>query len=64
MTLCYKPDAGITDGMLCIYVGGHYMQMPPEVSREYVRKLQGLDAKLQRIAKRQKRQNNKLRGNP
>lgn len=53
--LALKPDAAIVDGKLVIYVGGQYMQLPAEVSKAYVRKLQGLDAKLQRQVRREKR---------
>lgn len=56
MTLATKPDAAIVDGKLVLYVGGQYLQLPPDVSPDYVRKLQGLDAKLQRQVKRQKRE--------
>lgn len=56
MTISYKPDAGIVDGKLCIYVGGDYKMLPPEVAHDYVRKLQGLDAKLQREVRRKKRE--------
>lgn len=55
MPLALKPDAAIVDGMLVIYVGGQYMQLPPDVSRAYIRKLQGLDAKLQRHVRRERR---------
>lgn len=50
--LATKPDAAIVDGKLCIYVGGDYKMLSPDVAHEYVRKLQGLDAKLQRSVKR------------
>jgi hypothetical protein len=56
MTLAHKPDAAIVDGKLVLYVGGQYLQLPPDVSQTYVRKLQGLDAKLQRQVRRQKRE--------
>lgn len=57
MTLATKPDAAILDGHLCLYVGGEYKRLPPDVAHAYVRKLQGLDAKLQREVKRKKRAN-------
>ncbi len=56
MTLATRPDAAIVDGNLCIYVGGDYKMLPPEVAHDYVRKLQGLNAKLQRQVKREKRE--------
>ena len=56
-----RPDAAIVDGMLTIYIGGHYMQLSPEISGPYVRKLQGLDAQLQREVKREERARRKAR---
>lgn len=55
MTLATKPDAAIVDGKLCIYVGGDYKMLPPDVAHAYVRNLQGLDPKLQRDVRRERR---------
>lgn len=59
MPIAHKPDAAIVGGKLCLYVGGHYMELSAEVSKPYVRKLQGLDAKLQRQVKRENRKLNR-----
>jgi hypothetical protein len=47
-----KPDACISDDKLAIFIGADYKMLPLAVADPYVRKLQGLIAKMKRAEKR------------